>query len=308
MVERFINSIQTGNIWRSIKIRLRFVFRIKNKNVYTEYLKCREYDKLFKKYNYLISQGVDDSLPRKRGRKIWICWLQGLENAPDLVKSCVNSINQMKSDYEIVLLTSSNIKQYIELPGFIEEKREKGIIPFAQYTDILRTALLCKYGGGWIDSSVLCTANELPQYIEDAPLFVYRQMDLYSYNKDLTPIVASNWLMFSESNNPIMLLTLKLLYKYWEEHNKLTHYFIYHLFFSMATRRYPKIWNEVPVFNNHSPHTMQQELSRKYNKRRWLNLVSMSAFHKLNRRLDFSNDSESLYSYIVSRYSNWEDE
>jgi len=45
----------------------------------------------------------------------------------------------------------------VELPGYIVEKWEKGRIPAAMFSDLLRVELLIKYGGTWIDSTVFCT-------------------------------------------------------------------------------------------------------------------------------------------------------
>ena len=302
MIKKVINSIKNGNILASINSRLRIVWRIKNRNVYSEHIKCKEYEKLKKKYNILIRNGVNENLNKEKSNKIWICWLQGIENAPDIVKACINSIKKSMSKKEIILLTSENLNNYVKIPEIIKKKVEAGIIPLAQFTDIIRTEVLCSYGGGWIDSTVLCTADKMPDYIENSKFFVYQQLDLHSYKKDLIPIKLSNWLIFSESNNPILLLTLQLLYKYWEDHNRLTNYFIYHLFFTMATERYPDVWKNVPVYNNHSPHTMQQEIMNDYSKVRWEQLKKISDFHKLNRRMDYSNFSNSLFKYILQEY------
>lgn len=304
MLKKIINSIKNRTFFKSIKIRLRIVFRIKNRNVYSDYLKCQEYRKLEKKYLKIIKDGVNENLERFKSNKIWICWLQGIEDAPEIVRACVNSVKINLHDKEIIILDKSNIKKYIELPEYIERKWKKGIIPNAQYTDILRTALLCKYGGGWIDATVLCTASNLPDYIEKSKLFVYSQMDLYGNKKDITPILISNWMIFSESNNPILLLTLTLLYSYWKDYKKLTNYFIYHLFFSMSCRRYSNIWRQVPVFNNHSPHTLQYEILNRYSDNRWKQIIEMSDFHKLNRRIVDNNDNKSFYNYIINKYLN----
>ena len=300
MIHKVKKIFYSHNIKVSIMSRLRIVFRIKNKNVYSEYTRCKEYNKLQKKYSSQISEGVDTSLEQKKSNKIWICWLQGINNAPDLVKACVNSVKLSMPGKEIIILTNENISQYIEIPQFIIEKKNKGIISFAHYTDILRTALLCKYGGGWIDSTVLCTSNGLPEYIENNSLFVYKQLDIYK--KDIAPVELSNWLIFSYSNNPILLLTLKLLYLYWEDHNHLTHYFIYHILFTLSARRYDEIWKKVPTFNNHSPHILQQELCNDYDPERWKQIKKMSDFHKLNRRINFSDKKNSIYNFIINTY------
>ena len=45
------------------------------------------------------------------GKKtIWVCWLQGLDNAPNLVQKCVASIHQYAGDY-------SSRKMHLNQPG-----------------------------------------------------------------------------------------------------------------------------------------------------------------------------------------------
>ena len=52
-------------------------------------------------------------------------------------------------------------------------KYEKGIIPKAQFTDIIRLALLDKYGGVWIDSTMFET-GELPKEVFSSEFFTYK--------------------------------------------------------------------------------------------------------------------------------------
>lgn len=299
-MNKLIKIIKQGTFFQILKSKLRIVIRIKNKNVYAAYWKQKEYNKLEKKYRDIIKEGVDSNLPKVRSNTIWVCWLQGIENAPDLVRACVNSIERGMKNSKLIILTETNISNYIEFPDYIERKKKLGIIPNAQYTDILRTAVLCKYGGIWMDATVLCTAKSEPDYLYESDIFVFKQLDLE--RKDTVPIELSNWFISAKSNNEILLLTLKLLYAYWKDYNHLSHYFIYHLFFTMAARRYPELWDSVPVFNNHSPHTLQFELDKPYSPKRWNQLEKISDFHKLNRRLDFSSDPLSMYSFIINQY------
>ena len=94
-------------------------------------------------------------------KTIWWCWLQGIENAPSIVRACYNSLVQGEwfkdHGYTVSVIDAQNWKKYIELPGYIVEKWEKGRIPAAMFSDLLRVELLIKYGGTWIDSTVLCT-------------------------------------------------------------------------------------------------------------------------------------------------------
>ena len=97
------------------------------------------------------------NLEHKRSKIIWFCWLQGYNNAPDIVKACHNSLRQNIPDREIIVIDEKNWRDYIELPNYVVDKWEKKQIPAALFSDLLRLELLIKYGGTWIDSTVLCT-------------------------------------------------------------------------------------------------------------------------------------------------------
>ena len=90
---------------------------------------------------------------------VWFCWLQGLDDAPEIVKACYNSIKRNIPNREIKVIDAKNWKEYVELPDFIVKKWEKGRVPAALFSDLLRLELLIKYGGTWIDSTVLCTGG-----------------------------------------------------------------------------------------------------------------------------------------------------
>lgn len=290
-----LKSIKNG----TIKEKINKKFFITSPNARTIEKQYRVYNKLHNEYKNII----DNHNPKeeqKSSNYVWICWFQGIENAPDLIKACVNSVKQNMPNKDIVILTQDNLKDYIQFPQYIIEKYEKGIITKAHYSDIIRAELLYKYGGIWIDSTVLCTSSNIPNYILNAPLFVYKSFDLFRTNE--SPIVASSWFLVAKSNNPILMLTRELLYSYWEKNDYLIDYYLFHLFFTMAAKKYEKEWNAIPTFNNHTPHTLMFELGDKYSKERFEQIKEMSAFHKLERHTDYSNCKDSMYEYIIKTY------
>jgi hypothetical protein len=248
----------------------------------------------------MIEEADYRGLPQNYCNKVWICWLQGYDQAPDLVKACIDSVKKNMPNHEVVILTDENIGEYVDSPEHIRMKYREGKINRTHYSDLLRAALLCKWGGVWIDSTVFCTEKEFPVYISSLPLFAYKSIDLN--RQDETSTVASSWLIASKSNQPILLLTRDLLYSYWEKYDYLVDYFVFHLFFAMATRRFEEDWDAVPTFNNHSPHILQFELQEKYNDERWNQIMKMSAFHKLNWHNDYSRFQGSNYSHIIEDY------
>lgn len=94
---------------------------------------------LLKKYQATLNSfQYDESCEHKFSNKIWFCWLQGIENAPEIVKTCYNSLKINLPNKEIIVLTSSNLSKYVTFPDYIERKWKQGIISNTHLTDLLR--------------------------------------------------------------------------------------------------------------------------------------------------------------------------
>ena len=214
-------------------------------------------------------------------KRVWICWLQGIENAPKLVRDCYNSVEYWLSDWEIIVVTADNYNNYTELPVYIQEKWEKGIISNTHFSDILRLNLLIRHGGLWLDSTTLLT-GPLPKYITDTEFFVYRNGWM-----DMEVINMASWLIYSnESNNTLLFETQQLLYAYWKKYDYLKNYFLMHMFFRMVTDKYKEQWNCVPYFNQIDCHFMMNELEKKYDRQRTIMIKQLSNVHKLTYKLE----------------------
>ena len=75
------------------------------------------------------------------------------------------------------------------------------------------------------------------------------------------------------------------------------------MFFAMSARKLSDQWENVPMFNNHSPHVLQGELRNVFDIERWEQIKEMSCFHKLNHHNDYSGNPKSIYSYILNKYT-----
>lgn len=263
-------------------------------NYYNE----KYYHYLEKKYHNNLEKIPYYKSTGKFSNKVWWCWLQGEENAPKLQRACLASLRKNLKNRDIIVITNDNFNEYINLPSYIIEKYKKGIISNAHFSDIIRLELLIKYGGTWIDSTVYCTKYN-PRFF-DKSLFVYS-----AFMRGDESMISSSWFITSEINNPILLTTRELLYLYWQNHDYLIHYFLFHLFFAMAARKYSYLYAEVGNFPNVSPHVLQFELENKFSKDRFEEIKKMSDFHKLNGNKDFTNkEKDTFYDYIVGEYKN----
>ena len=122
----------------------------------------------------LVSKYKNVEFERKSNDVVWFGWLQGIDNAPDLVKVCYWSQKNHIQDKTFIDISYTNYKEYVSLPDFIIDKYEKKIIPAAHFSDLLRLELLIQHGGTWIDSTVLCTGTNYPKQIMDCSLFFFR--------------------------------------------------------------------------------------------------------------------------------------
>lgn len=279
-------------------------FNVVNPNIIALAERERCYRKLKRKYRKILINDkpiINDERIIEESDKIWICWFQGIENAPELVKACYNSVLKNYKDKEIIVLTEENYKKYVDMPEHIIKKWEKGYITFAHFSDILRIELLSKYGGLWLDSTIFTTKRSELVFNENIELFVFKQVELD--RKNSLSVVASNWLIYANKNNNIINLTKKLLYYYWKDYNYAINYNIFHIFFKLATEVYKDEWKNVPTFNNISPHILQFELNDDFQEIRFNEIKNMSDFHKLNWRIK-SENKNSFYNYIVNNYKN----
>ena len=271
------------------------------RNEWTHYWKGYKY--IEKKYKKILINMPNKKGTNKFSNKVWWCWLQGEENAPELQKECLKSLRRHLKDREIIVVTNDNLYNYIEMPQYIKEKYEKGIISNTHFSDLLRLQLLIKYGGTWIDSTAYCTRYD--KLLFDKPLFVYKNCNNMWYaNKNsfnAEPIIADSWFITSEIGNPILETVKDLLFIYWKKNNYLIDYFLIHYFFTLTVNyKYKKIFDNSITIPNLLPHILQYECLNKYNENRLNEIKKQSAFHKLTHKIEASKISEdSFYNHII---------
>ncbi len=108
------------------------------------------YEKAFSDFlsNYSNSTQISNDDKENMSDCIWVCWWQGLDLAPAIVKSCVKSIEENSAGHRVIILTDDNYKDYVNIPDWVQEKKNKGIISRTNYSDLLRLSLLAEHGCG----------------------------------------------------------------------------------------------------------------------------------------------------------------
>jgi mannosyltransferase OCH1-like enzyme len=71
----------------------------------------------------------------------------------EVVEKCVESWKFYNPSYKVVILNKSNCRHYID--DDIDSIKH-GKDSMARFSDYVRLCVLAKYGGFWIDASIIC--------------------------------------------------------------------------------------------------------------------------------------------------------
>jgi hypothetical protein len=283
---------------------LQFLILPKNKTgleLLRESINLKSYLKLKNKLKIKNIKKDESKINNEKEKIIWFCWLQGVDEAPLLVKRCYESIQKFCFDYKINFIDSKNFLQYTNIPDYIISKWNKGIISNTHFSDILRINLLAEQGGTWIDSTVLLTAK-IPQDIENSSLFMFRT---YKPGSNGKAVNLSSWFISANRENKILKLTQEFLFYYWKKQNYLCDYFLLHNFIQIAFEIYPEEETLIPKYTNETPHFMLFELSKEFNRQKWTSFCNQSFCHKLTYKLTDKEESKSgtFYKFILEKKS-----
>lgn len=254
------------------------------------------------KYYYAIKNFdatySDVSLPKKHINMVWVSWMQGMENAPALVQRCYRSLQKNLKDREIILITSENLQEYTDMPSWIMEKYEKGLITHTHFSDLLRLELLCRHGGTWIDSTVFCSGDNIPLYMLNSDLFMFQNL---KPGADGSTLNISSWFMTACANNKVMLAVREMLWEYWKKEDRLIDYFLLHHFIMIALEYYKDDWKKMVQFPNSLPHILLLMLFEEFNQEKWDAVTSICPFHKLSYKhsTELLEKEGTYYKYIM---------
>lgn len=259
----------------------------------------RQYRPLLKE---LAAKYENMQLEHKKNDTIFSSWMQGYDKAPLLVKVCLKSQQRCVKGKKFVLITNENQEDFITLPDYIEEKCHKGIIPYACYTDLVRLELLIKYGGTWIDSTVLFTDSHFPKDIIDSDLF----LQWYKEDEDGMYKGFSSWFVTAYSNNKLLMIARDMLYQYWKDYDCLIDYFVFHKFLWMIKEEFPSEMSAMPELSSYNALQMALYLEKPYDAKLMSEFLSKSSYHKLDyRKIKETTDKgdKTFYKKLIEEYA-----
>lgn len=235
-------------------------------------------------------------------RMIWVCWLQGEANMPDIVRTCYNSVKANADGREVVLITNDNVEKYISIPKFIKDKVNNGKMSRTHFADYIRISLLKNYGGLWIDATVLVT--DKINIDCKLPFFSIKQ------KPDSIHFVSQyRWAVWILGCSPqigkILFDCLENLFKaYLKKHSLFIDFFLFDYFLAVMYDEIPLVKQLVDncPYNNPNAYELGNLLNKEFNEDAFVQLKENNTFHKLSWKQPYfmhtADDKPTFYSVI----------
>ena len=160
---------------------------------------------------------MTSSLSCKGGlpRVIWMFWAQGQQGLGPFRKACINSWVHKNPEWQVVLLSAQTCFDYVaetDLPNTWHHLRRDAA------ADALRLALLSKFGGVYVDVSVVCNKS-LDQWLmpriegKGLAAFVFKQFgraDCSNHGEYL-----ENWFLACPRNSELVCSWKAAFLRFW---------------------------------------------------------------------------------------------
>ena len=195
----------------------------------------------------------EDQPDRSAPRRVFTLWLQGMEQAPPVVRACLDSIRR-HAGAELVVLDGKTVFDWITLPERIVSLWKSGKMRAAHFADICRVELLYRYGGVWMDATCYLDAP-LPAWLWEADFFVYQggEVELGAYGG------IQNCFIRAVKGAYLLKVWREAILAYWAAEDSAVDYFVHQLLFSQAVAAHPRaaaLYAEMPSLVQDPTHVL----------------------------------------------------
>lgn len=287
----------------------KIIIFIMNKNGYKEYpfftkILKKKHVYMRKYFDCVFSKGYQEICEKHNdydnsfSNTIWVCWWQGLEKSPDVVKSCIHSIQFSAKENPVVIIDSKNVADYVDIPDWLNERVKEGKISRTNLSDFLRVSLLAKFGGLWLDSTFFCK-----------PGFNFNECfcnTVWSIKRPeyLHCSVASGYfsgysIHCSEEFRWFFAHVRELYLYYWKTHKILIDYLLIDYLIDFVIRHQTiakKMFEQIPP-NNDNCDELLKKINEPFNAEEWKKLSNNTGLFKLSWKMNLCNTINGKNTY-----------
>ncbi|MBQ1514020.1 MAG: hypothetical protein IIZ50_07070 [Bifidobacterium sp.] len=183
---------------------------------------------------------------------IWMMWLQGTNELPEIAKPFVDSIRRQNPNLDVRIVDLEQIRALVDIPPIIEQRYREGALTGAHLSDYLRFLLLEGYGGVWMDLSLYETAPIPIDRVLAVPFWSVKGIEPYPFAAAIPD--GLNWQVYAMAAQPHALFNrvmLALTEEYWTRFGTRIDYFLTYYLAKLA-RSVPAVdrsYTSVPANN-----------------------------------------------------------
>ena len=229
-------------------------------------------------------KGAEDNSSYDPAAPIWVCWWQGLEEAPLLVRRCVESLWENAAGHEVRILTRETVPGWLDVPRYMLEAADEGRMRLANLADYVRCALIYRYGGLWVDATVFVSAP-VPDNAFDASFYTLK----WSHHADDADFVAAGrWVTYvlgGWAGQPLFGFVKDAFESWWSRHATSIDYFLIDYCFQLAYEEVPAARNAIDAvpLNNLGRYRLRDAMLREAPAEEWGSCLDLgTVFHKLS--------------------------
>lgn len=237
------------------------------------------------------------------GITAWTCWWQGPEQAPEIVKACMESQRRNLPDgVKHIVITKDNYKDYITLPQGIIDKVESGDIRLPHLADIIRVNLLYKYGGFWMDAEVL-VSEPMPKDILEYPVYT-RNLPETQYYADAMWAIG---FMYAKPGSRLFRFLSESFFYYFSVHDRLKYYFTLDYMIAVACHVFPEVGEQFKAvpYNNEKAFELEKHLMENFDEEKYNGYIRGTYIQFLSHKLNWSGkktEEVTVYEHILISY------
>lgn len=216
-----------------------FIFRNNNSKIQKKFYR-KKYENIKKfielKYSEIINKyrqlDYYENNKIKENCNIWMFWWQGInDQTPENVKKCIESVQKYSGKHNVVIITQYNINDYIELPEYYYKRLNDNQMTLTHFSDILRVELLAKYGGIWMDATLILT-HKLDDQIYQKSFYTIKHGQFSDFH--ICKGLWSGFFVAVSEENLMMLFLRDMFREYWKENYFLVCYLLIDVFIAIG--------------------------------------------------------------------------
>lgn len=183
---------------------------------------------------------------------IWILWLQGWEEAPEVVRLCYQSWRQQNPGWEVRFLDAETLVDYLPTSETLDLLVGRQITK-ASFSDLVRVSLLGEYGGVWVDATLFCH-RPLDSWLSKA-----MPNGVFAFSRPSPDRPIASWFLAAKEGNHLIAKYRDHVLAYWKNRTVADDYFWFHYTFRdllLSDSTALEIWRTTPKISADNPHAI----------------------------------------------------